>query len=97
MSFFKENNIEVDFFDFKKDSPSSSQILEFSKKVDINILLNSKGAKYRNLGLKDMNLSDEEKLIWLEKEPMLFKRPVVQSDNEIIVAFDEEIYKEKFL
>lgn len=97
MSFFKENNLEIEFFDYKKESVPSTLITSWTKEIDIDILLNSKGAKYRTLGLKELNLDTEEKIQWLEKEPMLFKRPIVQSDDALLVAFNEDAYKEAFL
>jgi arsenate reductase-like glutaredoxin family protein len=33
----------------------------------------------------------------LKKEPMLFKRPVIEHDGKVLVAFNEDIYKETFL
>jgi len=87
LSFFKENNIETEFFDYKKESVSSTLIASWAKQIDIDILLNSKGAKYRTLGLKELTLTQEEKIQWLEKEPMLFKRPIVQNESTLLVAF----------
>ncbi|WP_428024256.1 arsenate reductase family protein [Arcobacter sp.] len=97
LKFFKENNIEVDFFDFKKDTPSKQRVESWVKKSDINILFNSKGTKYKNLQLKELNLDENGKFKWLCKEPMLFKRPVIEFDDKVVVAFDEEIYKKTFL
>ncbi|WP_428027125.1 arsenate reductase family protein [Arcobacter sp.] len=97
LKFFKENNIEVDFFDFKKDTPSKQRVESWVKKSDINVLFNSKGTKYKNLQLKELNLDENGKFKWLCKEPMLFKRPVIEFDDKVVVAFDEEIYKKTFL
>ncbi|ADG94501.1 arsenate reductase and related protein [Arcobacter nitrofigilis DSM 7299] len=97
LKFFKENNIEVDFFDFKKETPSAQKVKIWSQKADINILFNSKGTKYKTLQLKELNLDANGKYEWLCKEPMLFKRPVIEFDDKLIVAFDEELYKKTFL
>ncbi|MGB7403121.1 MAG: Spx/MgsR family RNA polymerase-binding regulatory protein [Arcobacter sp.] len=97
LRFFKENNIEVDFFDFKKDTPSAQKVKSWTQKSDINILLNSKGTKYKTLQLKELNLDENGKYEWLCKEPMLFKRPVIEFDDKLVVAFDEEMYKKTFL
>jgi Spx/MgsR family transcriptional regulator len=97
LRFFKENNIEVDFFDFKKDTPAAEKIKSWTEKSDINVLFNSKGTKYKTLQLKELNLDANGKYEWLCKEPMLFKRPVIEYDDKLIVAFDEEIYKKTFL
>ncbi len=97
LNFFKENNIEVEFSDIKKETPTSRTIQSWREKIDINILFNSKGTKYRTLRLKELNLDDDGKFEWLCKEPMLFKRPIIEYDNKVLVAFKEETYKEIFL
>jgi arsenate reductase (glutaredoxin) len=97
LKFFKENDIEVDFFDFKKESPTSEKIESWTKKADINILLNSKGTKYKTLNLKELNLDEKGKFEWLCKEPMLFKRPVIEFNDKVIVGWKEEEYKSTFL
>ncbi|MCT7572134.1 arsenate reductase family protein [Aliarcobacter butzleri] len=97
LKFFKDHNIEVDFFDFKQKSPTASQIKDWTKKVDINILFNSKGTKYKTLNLKELNLDDQGKYEWLCKDPLLFKRPVIEFDDKLVVAWDEEEYKKTFL
>ncbi len=97
MSFFKENDIEVEFFDFKKETPTSTSIKSWVQKAGIDVIFNSKGTKYRTLKLKDLNLDDEGKYKWLCDEPMLLKRPIVEHGDSVTVGFKEEIYKETFL
>jgi len=70
----------------------------FASKIDINILFNNKGTKYKQLNLKDLNLTDSDKLSWLIKENMLLKRPIVEYDKDkVLCAFDEDIYQKKLL
>ncbi|PKN14899.1 MAG: arsenate reductase family protein [Deltaproteobacteria bacterium HGW-Deltaproteobacteria-24] len=97
LKFFKDHNIEVEFFDFKKQTPSSEKIQSWIEKSNINLLFNSKGTKYKTLGLKELNLDDQGKFEWLCKDPMLFKRPVIEFEDKLVVAWDEEIYKNTFL
>ena len=97
LKFFKDNNIEVEFFDFKKDTPSSDKIKDWTTKTDINVLFNNKGTKYKTLNLKELNLDSNGQYEWLSKDPMLFKRPVIEFDDKLVVAWDEEIYKNTFL
>lgn len=93
LKFFKDNSIEVAFFDFKKETPSAGLIQKWVNKTDINIALNSKGTKYKTLKLKELNLDEKGKLEWLCKEPMLLKRPVVEINDEVVIGFNEEAYK----
>ncbi len=95
--FFKEHDIEVEFIDFKKTTVGCDKVDEWLKHIDINKLFNSKGTKYRNLKLKELNLDAEGKREWLCKENMLFKRPVIEYENTAMVGWDEDEYKSIFI
>lgn len=98
IKFMNDNNIEFDFVDLKKEKVECDKIGSWLKKVSIDTLFNNKGTKYRTLGLKEFNLDDTGKKQWLCDENMLLKRPVIEYGNdEVMVAFDEEVYKETFL
>ncbi len=97
IKFFKENSIDFEFKDFRKEALKQEKINSWLEKVSIDKLFNNKGTKYRTLKLKDLNLNDDEKATWLAKENMLIKRPVIEYKNKVIVAFNEEEYKELFL
>jgi Spx/MgsR family transcriptional regulator len=94
--FFKDNDIDVEFVDFKKTSVDCERVDTWIKGVGIDVLFNNKGKKYRDLKLKELNLDEAGKREWLCKENMLFKRPVIEFKDEIIVAWNEDKYKEIF-
>jgi Spx/MgsR family transcriptional regulator len=95
--FMKEHGIDFDFVDYKVESVGEEKIREWLKQVDINVLFNNKGKKYRDLGLKALNLDDEGKIQWMAKENYLLKRPVIEyEEGKVLVAYDEEVYKEIF-
>jgi len=97
LKFFKDKNIEYEFVDFKKTPIGCEKIDEWLKKVDINILFNKRGTKYRQLKLKELNLDEDGMKEWLCRENLLIKRPVIELDNgDVIVGFDEEKYEEIF-
>ena len=94
----KENGIAFDFVDYKVESVDEAKIREWLKQVDINILFNNKGKKYRDLELKELNLDDDGKIAWMAKENYLLKRPVIEyGEGKVLVAYDEEVYKKTFL
>ncbi len=96
--FMKEHDIEFDFVDYKVESVGEEKIRQWLKQLDINILFNNKGKKYRDLGLKELNLDDEGKIAWMAKENYLLKRPVIEyGEGKVLVAYDEEVYKKTFL
>ncbi len=94
--FFKDNDIEVEFIDFRKTAVGCDKVDEWLKHIEIDKLFNSKGTKYRNLKLKELNLDAGGKREWLCKENMLFKRPVVEYNDTALVGWNEDIYKEIF-
>ena len=97
IKFFKDNNIDFELVDFKKTTVGEKEITYWLTKVSIDTLFNNRGTKYRTLKLKDLSLDENGKKEWLIKENMLLKRPVIEYENEVIVAFEEERYKAIFL
>jgi len=95
--FMKNNNIEFDFVDYKVESVDEAKIRSWLEQIDIKLLFNTRGTKYRDLKLKELNLDDEGKLKWMAKENYLIKRPVIEHNGKVIVAYNEDIYKETFL
>jgi len=94
--FFKDNDIEVEFVDFKKVSVGCEKLDYWLKYEDIDTLFNNRGTKYRTLNLKDLNLDADAKREWLCKENMLFKRPIIEYKDKVIVGWDEARYTEIF-
>lgn len=98
IKFCKDNNLEYNFIDFRATPLDDEKIKYFASKIDINILFNNRGTRYRDLKLKELNLDDNGKLQWLSKENMLLKRPIVEYKNDkVLVSFNEDIYKQELL
>jgi len=92
IKFFKNHNIPYTFINFRETPVSQDEIASWLKGTDIKTLFNTRGTTYRTLKLKELNLSDDEKVTWLAKENMLIKRPVVLYENKIIVGYNESQY-----
>jgi len=101
IKFCKDNNLEHTFVDFRAEPLSEEKVKYFASKVDINLLFNNRGTKYKDLGLKELNLDENGKLEWLCKENMLLKRPVVEYQKDgkekVLISFKQEIYEEELL
>jgi len=96
--FMRENSIEFDFVDYKVESVDEVKIRSWLEKIDINLLFNTRGTKYRELKLKELNLDDDGKIKWMAKENYLIKRPVIEYNNgEVHIAYNEELYQKTFL
>ena len=65
-------------------------------KVPIKKLFNTSGVKYRELNLKEKldNMSDDDKIKLLSSDGMLIKRPLLVSDDVILIGFKEKERRE---
>ncbi len=98
LKFMRAHEIDFDFVDYKKESVGEEKIRTWLEKVDIDLLFNNRGKKYRDLKLKALNLDTEGKITWMAKENYLLKRPVIEfGEGEVLVGFDEERYQSTFL
>ena len=97
IKFCKDNNLEYTFIDFRATPLDNKKVQYFASKIDINLLFNNRGTKYKDLNLKDLNLDENGKLDWLCKENMLLKRPVVEYSNKVLISFNQELYEKELL
>lgn len=95
-TFLKNKNIDFEFVDFKKYNPTEEEITRWSGKVSMDRLFNTKGTKYKTLGLNYKEMDEKTKAEWLSKEPLLIKRPVIENGDTVVVGFDEKGYGEIF-
>jgi Spx/MgsR family transcriptional regulator len=94
IKYLKANEIAYMFIDFRETPVNADIISSWLKGTDIKTLFNTRGTTYRTLKLKERNLTDDDKALWLSKENMLIKRPVVTFDNKVIVGYNETHYLE---
>lgn len=88
--------VEFEFIDVKKEPLTLDEIKDLEFKVGLDVLVNKRGTTYRNLGLKDKNLSKDEMLEVLEQNQSMIKRPVLVYEDGVLVGYDEEAF-ENFL
>lgn len=93
LKFLNEQSIPYCFVDFKTSPVGIDKVQEWLNQVDVSVLLNTKGTTYRTLGLKSLDLDDNDKAHWMSKENLLIKRPVLQYNSNVIVGFDLSIYE----
>lgn len=97
-NYLDSNNIKYDDRHIKEDNPTKEEITKWVNKYNIEIkkLFNTSGMLYRELGLKEKlpNMTDEEKIELLSSDGMLVKRPLLITDNNIVIGFKENEYEE---
>ncbi|MBR3697733.1 MAG: arsenate reductase family protein [Clostridia bacterium] len=90
----EKNNLEFEDRNIVEDTPTEKELTEWIERsgLDIKKWFNTSGLKYKELNLKDklLNMSDKEKIDLLASNGMLIKRPVLVSDNGVLIGFKED-------
>ncbi|MCJ7764498.1 MAG: Spx/MgsR family RNA polymerase-binding regulatory protein [Thiovulaceae bacterium] len=96
IKFLKSNAIDYDLVDFKSEPVDCDIIKPWLEQVEMKTLFNTRGTTYRTLKLKALDLKEEDQLMWLCRENLLIKRPVLERDGKITVGFDQKNYENMF-
>ena len=79
--------------DIKSDRPTYDELKAWQQKSGLPLkrFYNTSGLQYRALELKDRlpNMSEEEQLQLLATDGMLVKRPILITDDVVLVGFRE--------
>lgn len=97
----EENNLEFKEKDIVEDNPTVEELKEWYEKSDLPLkrFFNTSGMKYRELKLKDKlpDMSEDEQLELLATDGMLVKRPVIVTDDVVLIGFRQKEWEEKLL
>lgn len=96
LKYLKDNNKEITVRNIVEDTPTKEELIDWIDKshIEPKKFFNTCGRVYKELGLKDkVNLMSKEEIAEiLSKNGMLIKRPILVSDNDVLVGFKEESY-----
>ena len=99
-NYLDTHNIEYTDRQIKTQTPTKKELESWLKKYNIVLkkLFNTSGLIYRDLNLKDKldSMSEDEKLTLLSKNAMLIKRPLLISDDKILIGFRKNEWDEYF-
>ncbi len=91
--YLDDKNIKYEDRNIVIDNPTKDELSSWIKmsSKDINKFFNTSGLKYRELNLKDKlkEMSDLEKIELLSSDGMLVKRPIIVSNDKVLVGFKE--------
>lgn len=94
-----ENGVNYTLRDIKEDNPNYDEISQWYKLSGLPLkrFFNTSGQIYRSTGLKDKlaDMSDEEMLKLLATDGMLVKRPILVTDDDVLVGFKVDEWQEK--
>ena len=91
------NDVAYEFHDYKKAGVPKDILQLWVKTVGWEILLNRRGTTWRKLDDEIKNNIDETSAIKVMIEnPSAIKRPVLEIEDQLLVGFSEDTYKEAF-
>ena len=99
ITWLKENKIDFQFHDYKKQGITSSQLTKWSKQIGWEALINKKGTTWKLLGPEvQATITNQKAAIALMAEKTsVIRRPLIEQDGKIMVlGFDEAEYKKAF-
>ncbi|WP_334084250.1 Spx/MgsR family RNA polymerase-binding regulatory protein [Helicobacter typhlonius] len=95
ITLLQKHSIPFIFIDLKTHTPSKEQLALWIEQKGIKIVLNTKGTTYKTLK-KDGKITDtilnatlQMQINTLFDTPMLLKRPIITSDENLIIGYDE--------
>ena len=92
------NNKKYVFFDYKQKNISKSKLEKFVSKIEKNRLINKKSLTWRNLQsdiksrIINIEVTDNELIEVLSDHPLLIKRPIIESEDLLLIGFSEQEY-----
>ncbi|MGN0460566.1 MAG: arsenate reductase family protein [Ruminococcus sp.] len=96
-----DNGITFEDRNIKEENPTYEELKDWHEKSGspLKKFFNTSGLIYRSMNLKEKlpNMTEEEQLKLLATDGMLVKRPLIISENLIIVGFRQKEYEEKLI
>lgn len=89
-----EKGFNYDLRDIKTDNPTYEELKVWHEKSGLPLkkFFNTSGQLYKSMELKDKlaTMSEEEQLKLLATDGMLVKRPIVVTEDSVLVGFKEK-------
>ncbi|MCR5451460.1 MAG: arsenate reductase family protein [Lachnospiraceae bacterium] len=97
LKWMDENNIEHETIDIKEDHPDEKTLRELHKKSGLPLkkFFNTSGQLYRQMELSQKlpDMSEDEMFELLSSDGMLVKRPLLITEDKVLVGFKEEDWR----
>lgn len=89
-----DNGVEYEMRDIKENNPSYEELKVWYNKSGLPLkrFFNTSGNLYKSMNLKDKlpDMDEDEQLGLLATDGMLVKRPILVTENTVLVGFKEK-------
>ena len=97
LRWLSEHGVEVDVRPIVEMPPTAMELAAWLPKSGrpVRKWLNTSGQSYRAMGKELISKAkDEEVMRWLTQDGKLVKRPILVTEDRVVVGFDEAAYEE---
>lgn len=95
----EDHKVSFDDRDIKLDNPTVEELKTWYTRSNLPLkkFFNTSGNLYKEFGLKDKltTMSEEEQLDLLATDGMLVKRPLIITENFVLIGFKEQEWEDK--
>ncbi|MEF3191035.1 MAG: Spx/MgsR family RNA polymerase-binding regulatory protein [Campylobacterales bacterium] len=96
LEWLRSHGLMFEFIDLKKNPVDEDRIARWFKIGEGEKLLNTKGTKFRSLGVDAKVMSEAEMLSLIHKEQMVMKRPIIEwPDGSVTIGFNDALFASK--
>jgi len=95
LNWLEENQVKYEFHDYKKLGVTEDKLKEWSEKVGYEPLINKRGTTWKKLDSEIQNAvtSADAAFKLMQDKTSVIKRPILESDGEIVLGFDPEAFQ----
>lgn len=90
------NGIAYRFHDYRVDGLTPEQLQRFAGKLGWEVMLNRSSTSWRQLTAEQQaDLTESKVLQLMLKTPTLIKRPILETDSDLLIGFKADLYQSK--
>ena len=94
LNWLKENQLEYEFHDYRKQGISLTLVNEFLDQFEIDSLINRRGTTWRKLpDSSKENLNRELAISLMSTQPAIIKRPIICNNGKWLIGLDKKAFE----
>ncbi|MDV6314956.1 arsenate reductase [Idiomarina sp. HP20-50] len=98
LKWLDKHELAYEFIDVRQSPLQQETVSHWLKQLPAESLLNKRSTSWRNLSDEQKSLDDSDAIAALVAEqPTLFKRPLVESDDNIHCGFNDKVWRDRYL
>lgn len=94
LKWFDSQSVSYEFIDYKKTPPTKELAQSFLAENAWETVINKRGTTWRKLDeTVKANMNAEHAIPLMMDQPSIIKRPIIESNNNFFVGYDEPTFK----